>query len=77
MFIVHSFPKQLLKRLYLYSNKEIKSVCPTNEIFYKRSTARTPTLVAASCCLNTIFQHLLKASSYSNRFLKENECKIL
>lgn len=76
MFIVRSFPKQLLKRMHSCRKKEIKVYVQ----LMKSSTSYTlqaPTLVAASCCLNTIFQHLRKASSYSNRFLKENECKIL
>lgn len=76
MFIVHSFPKQLLKRMYLCSNKEIKVYVLLMESFTTEHRTDSA-LVAASCCLNTIFQHVLKASSYSNRFLKENECKIL
>lgn len=33
MFIVHSFPKQLLKRTYLCSNKEIKVYVQLMESF--------------------------------------------
>lgn len=76
MLTVCPLPKQLLTRMRCSGSKDIKVYVQLMESLTS-SALQIPTLGAASCCLNTIFQQLLKASSYSNRFLKENDCKIL